>query len=71
MNAGTPAVRWVVMGVSGCGKSAVGSLLASALGVPYVEGDELHPPENVAKMAAGIPLDDADRAGWLAALRQM
>ena len=70
MNAGTPAVRWVVMGVSGCGKSAVGSLLASALGVPYVEGDELHPPENVAKMAAGIPLDDADRAGWLAALRQ-
>ena len=70
MNAGTPAVRWVVMGVSGCGKSAVGSLLASALGVPYVEGDDLHPPVNVAKMASGSALDDADRAGWLDALRQ-
>ncbi|MGK5080991.1 gluconokinase [Janthinobacterium sp. HLX7-2] len=70
MSAGAPAVRWVVMGVSGCGKSAVGSLLASALGLPYVEGDEVHPPENVARMAAGIPLDDADRAGWLAALRE-
>ncbi|MDN2712195.1 gluconokinase [Janthinobacterium sp. SUN118] len=65
-----PAVRWVVMGVSGCGKSAVGSLLAGALGVPYVEGDELHPPGNVAKMSAGVPLDDGDRAGWLAALRE-
>ena len=69
MTAGAPAARWVVMGVSGCGKSAVGSLLAGALGVPYVEGDDVHPPENVAKMAAGVPLDDADRAGWLAALR--
>jgi gluconokinase len=67
---GVPAVRWVVMGVSGCGKSAVGSLLADALGVPYVEGDDVHSQENVAKMAAGIPLDDADRAGWLAALRE-
>lgn len=64
-----PAVRWVVMGVSGCGKSAVGSLLADALHVLYVEGDDVHSPENVAKMAAGIALDDADRAGWLAALR--
>ncbi|MFZ4878111.1 gluconokinase [Janthinobacterium sp. Mn2066] len=61
--------RWVVMGVSGCGKSFIGSLLASRLKVDYVEGDELHPPENVAKMAAGVPLTDADRAGWLAALR--
>lgn len=67
---GAAAVRWVVMGVSGCGKSAVGSLLASELGVPYVEGDDLHPPRNVARMAAGVPLDDADRAGWLAALRE-
>ncbi|MGK5051477.1 gluconokinase [Janthinobacterium sp. RB2P8] len=58
------------MGVSGCGKSAVGSLLADTLHVPYVEGDDVHTPENVAKMAAGIALDDADRAGWLAALRQ-
>lgn len=61
--------RWVVMGVSGCGKSFIGSLLASALKVDYVEGDALHLPENVAKMAAGVPLTDADRAGWLVALR--
>lgn len=64
------AVRWVVMGVSGCGKSAVGSRLAAQLQVEYVEGDALHPEENVAKMAAGQPLGDADRAGWLAALRE-
>ncbi|WP_317205851.1 gluconokinase [Janthinobacterium sp.] len=61
--------RWVVMGVSGCGKSSIGQLLATALGAPYLEGDLYHPPENVAKMAAGIPLDDADRAGWLARLQ--
>jgi carbohydrate kinase (thermoresistant glucokinase family) len=57
--------RIVVMGVSGCGKSTVGRALAEALGAPFVEGDELHPPENVARMAAGVPLTDADRAGWL------
>nr|WP_218023370.1 gluconokinase [Nocardia altamirensis] len=55
----------VVMGVSGSGKSTVGTLLAAALGVEYAEGDDFHPPANVAKMAAGIPLDDADRAPWL------
>ena len=60
---------WVVMGVSGCGKSAVGARLAQALGVRFIEGDAFHPPENVAKMRAGVPLDDADRRGWLAALR--
>lgn len=59
------ARRWVVMGVSGCGKSTVGASLARLLGVPFVEGDAHHPAANVAKMAAGIPLDDADRAGWL------
>ena len=59
------APRVVVMGVSGCGKSTVGRLLAGLLQVHYVEGDELHPPENVARMAAGIPLTDADRHGWL------
>lgn len=63
-------MRWVVMGVSGCGKSAVGSRLAARLQVDYIEGDALHPAQNVAKMAAGQPLDDADRAGWLAALRE-
>jgi gluconokinase len=53
------------MGVSGCGKSTVGQALARALAVRYVEGDDLHPADNVAKMAAGIPLTDADRQGWL------
>ena len=62
------APRVVVMGVSGCGKSTVGRLLADGLGVHYVEGDELHPPENVARMAAGIALTDADRHGWLQAV---
>ena len=55
----------VVMGVSGCGKSTLGLALAEALGVPYIEGDALHPPRNVALMAAGTPLTDADRVGWL------
>ena len=53
------------MGVSGCGKSTVGALLAQRLGVEFLDGDEFHPPENVAKMAAGVPLDDADRRPWL------
>jgi gluconokinase len=58
----------VVMGVSGSGKSTVGAALAQALGWPFLEGDSLHPPRNVAKMSAGIPLDDADRGPWLSAL---
>jgi gluconokinase len=58
----------VVMGVSGCGKSTLGRRLAAALGADYVEGDEFHPPENVARMATGISLTDADRQGWLDAL---
>lgn len=56
----------VVMGVSGCGKTTIGIRLAARLGVPFVDGDELHPAANVAKMAAGHPLDDADRWPWLA-----
>ena len=59
---------FIVMGVSGCGKTTIGSALARALGVEFVEGDDFHPPENVRRMAAGIPLTDADRAGWLRAL---
>jgi carbohydrate kinase (thermoresistant glucokinase family) len=59
------AWRIVVMGVSGCGKSTIGRALADALGLHFVEGDELHSRENVARMAAGIPLTDADRHGWL------
>lgn len=61
--------RWVVMGVSGCGKSAVGIALAKALDVPFVEGDQYHSPENVAKMASGTPLTDGDRVHWLAQLQ--
>ncbi|MET9885465.1 gluconokinase [Streptomyces sp. NPDC006430] len=56
------------MGVAGTGKTTVGRLLADALGLPYVEGDAFHPPANVAKMSAGIPLDDADRRPWLDAI---
>jgi len=56
----------VVMGVSGAGKSTVAALLAGRLGWDFAEGDDLHPAANVAKMAAGHPLDDADRAPWLA-----
>ncbi len=61
----------VVMGVSGCGKSTVGRDLAAALGVPFVEGDELHPPRNVALMAAGTPLTDDDRRDWLNTLAEV
>ena len=53
------------MGVSGCGKSSVGRGIARTLGLHFVEGDELHPPANVERMAAGIALTDADRHGWL------
>ncbi len=58
--------RFVVMGVSGCGKSSVGADLAARCGLVFLDGDDLHPPANIAKMSAGIPLDDSDRAPWLA-----
>jgi gluconokinase len=57
--------RVVIMGVSGCGKSSVGAGLAARLGLNYRDGDDLHPPENVAKMRVGMPLTDADRWPWL------
>jgi len=56
------------MGVSGAGKTVIGSRLASALGAEFVEGDSYHPPANIEKMAAGIPLTDEDRQGWLDAI---
>ena len=56
----------VTMGVSGAGKSTFGRALAHALRWPFQEGDDLHPAANIAKMRAGMPLDDADRAPWLA-----
>ena len=58
----------VVMGVAGTGKPTIGPLVADALGVPYAEGDDFHPPANIAKMSAGHPLDDADRGPWLDAI---
>ena len=61
-------LRWVVMGVSGSGKSTVGTALANHFAIPFLEGDAYHPADNVSKMTAGIPLDDEDRAGWLDAL---
>ncbi|GAB3478697.1 gluconokinase [Polaromonas eurypsychrophila] len=61
---------FVVMGVSGCGKSTVGALLAEALKLPFLEGDVLHPESNVARMAAGVALSDEDREGWLQALAE-
>ncbi|HJW57482.1 MAG TPA: gluconokinase [Burkholderiaceae bacterium] len=60
--------RLVIMGVSGCGKSEIGRRLAVCLGYAYTEGDDYHPPENIAKMAAGKPLNDTDRHGWLQSL---
>ena len=59
---------YVVMGITGSGKSTVGASLAHKLGVDFVEGDDYHPPENVHRMASGIPLTDDDRASWLQAL---
>lgn len=58
----------VVMGVAGTGKTTIGPLLAARLGVPYAEGDDFHPEANIAKMTAGIPLEDEDRWPWLDAI---
>lgn len=58
-------MRIVVMGPSGSGKSTVGVALAERVGARFVDGDDLHPESNVAKMAAGTPLDDDDRMPWL------
>ena len=58
----------VVMGVTGVGKSTVGARIADVIGARFVDADDFHPPANVDKMRVGIPLDDGDRAPWLAAL---
>jgi len=59
---------YVIMGVCGSGKSLIGAQLARELDIEFVEGDGLHPPENVKRMAAGTPLTDDDRHGWLLAI---
>lgn len=65
-----PAIFYV-MGVSGCGKSTIGKLLAEELEIPFFDGDDYHPDENVKKMAAGNPLNDNDRQGWLTELNAL
>jgi gluconokinase len=55
----------VVMGVTGSGKTTVGTALAERMGVPFADADDFHSPENVAKMRSGVPLTDADRRPWL------
>lgn len=62
---------YVMIGVSGCGKTTVGMALAEKLGCPFYDGDDFHPPENVAKMASGRPLNDDDRFPWLARLHDL
>ena len=61
----------IVMGVSGSGKTSLGKTLAEKLGWDFYDADDFHPPANVAKMASGTPLDDSDRAPWLAALHDL
>ena len=61
----------IFMGVAGSGKTTVAQLFAKKTGAVFYEGDDFHPPENVAKMRAGIPLTDADRKKWLKALREI
>ena len=61
----------IVMGVAGSGKTSVGRSLAEGLGWDFYDADDFHPPQNIAKMASGIPLDDSDRAPWLASLHDL
>jgi len=61
-------MKLVVMGVSGCGKSSVGELLAQKIGAVFIDGDDLHPASNKEKMSSGIPLNDDDRWPWLEAV---
>ena len=71
MSAGGPVRAILLMGVSGSGKTTVGLELATRLGWGYADADDYHPPENVAKMRSGRPLDDEDRGPWLARLAEL
>jgi gluconokinase len=62
--------RYVIMGVSGCGKTSIGAAFAAAIGGKFIDGDDLHPAANRAKMASGHPLTDEDRAPWLVKVGQ-
>lgn len=64
-------IVFVVMGVSGVGKTTIGQMLSAATGLPFFDGDNFHPQANIDKMAAGVPLTDADRQGWLKTLHQL
>lgn len=59
---------FILMGVAGSGKTTVGKQVSSQLGLPFYEGDDFHPPQNIAKMSSGIPLTDADRGPWIDAM---
>ena len=61
---------FIIMGVSGCGKSTIARLLAEKLGWDFLDADDFHSPENISKMKSGIPLNDSDRAPWLASLNK-
>ena len=69
--AGRGAVQIVLMGVSGSGKTTLGQALAERLGFRFHDADDFHPPANVAKMAAGLPLDDTERDPWLGRLAEL
>lgn len=64
-----PVLIYVIMGVSGAGKTTIGELLAARLACPFSDADEFHSAANKDKMARGVPLDDADRLPWLSAMR--
>ena len=63
-------MRFVIMGVSGCGKSTVGQAATSLCGIEFLDGDDLHPKKNIEKMSQGVPLNDKDRLPWLASIGQ-